>query len=116
MKMRQLKPSLLLGVFVLSVMVFGVLGMKTLSAKPSPAECDRYAQNYARHQSANGQTVRGAGRGALVGAGIGAISGRAGRGAAIGAGVGAVAGGARRATSASNLYHSVYRDCMAGRT
>jgi hypothetical protein len=114
--MRQLKPSLLLSIFVLSVAAFGALGTRTLSAKASPAACDRYAQSYSRQFSANGQTVRGAGRGALVGAGVGAISGRAGRGAAIGAGVGAVAGGARRAASASNLYHDAYRDCMAGRT
>ena len=38
----------------------------------------------------------GAAGGALVGAGIGSLSGKAGRGMAIGAGVGALAGGARR--------------------
>jgi len=43
-----------------------------------------------------GGAVRGAAGGALLGAGIGAISGNAGKGAAIGAGVGAVGGGARQ--------------------
>jgi hypothetical protein len=40
--------------------------------------------------------VGGAAGGALVGAGIGSLSGKAGRGMAIGAGVGALAGGAKR--------------------
>jgi hypothetical protein len=40
--------------------------------------------------------AKGAAGGALVGAGIGSLSGKAGRGMAIGAGVGALAGGARR--------------------
>ena len=44
-----------------------------------------------------GGAVRGAAGGALLGLGIGAITGNAGRGAAIGAGAGAVAGGARQA-------------------
>lgn len=97
------------------LVLFNVVGATTLSARPSPAACDRYAQNYSHHYSRNGQVIGGAGRGALVGAGIGALSGRAGRGAAIGSGIGAVAGGARRATSASNLYQSAYHDCRAGR-
>ena len=44
-----------------------------------------------------GGAVRGAAGGALLGLGIGAITGNAGRGAAIGAGAGAVAGGAAQA-------------------
>ena len=40
--------------------------------------------------------AKGAAGGALVGAGIGSLSGKAGRGMAIGAGVGALAGGASR--------------------
>ena len=40
--------------------------------------------------------AKGAAGGALVGAGIGSLSGKAGRGMAIGAGVGALAGGAKR--------------------
>ena len=45
----------------------------------------------------SGQPVaKGAAGGALVGAGIGSLSGKAGRGMAIGAGVGALAGGAKR--------------------
>jgi cell division septation protein DedD len=40
--------------------------------------------------------ARGAAGGALVGAGIGSLSGKAGKGAAIGAGVGVLAGGAKQ--------------------
>jgi hypothetical protein len=87
--MRQI--GLLLALLILAM--FDVLGATTLNARPSPAACDRYARNYSHNYSRNGQVVGDAGRGALMGAGIGAISGRAGRGAAIGAGVGAVAGG-----------------------
>ena len=47
--------------------------------------------------SERGGAVRGAAGGALLGLGIGAITGNAGKGAAIGAGAGAVAGGARQA-------------------
>lgn len=43
--------------------------------------------------------LQGAGRGAVGGALIGAISGNAGRGAAIGAGVGAIGGAVRRGTA-----------------
>ena len=44
-----------------------------------------------------GGAVRGAAGGALVGLGVGAITGKAGKGAAIGAGAGALAGGAAQA-------------------
>ena len=43
-----------------------------------------------------GQAVRGAAGGALIGLGIGSLSGNAGKGAAIGAGAGALTGGARQ--------------------
>ena len=69
------------------IAVLGMLGAEKLRAQPSPVDCDRYAQDYARNHSRNGQVLRGAGGGALLGAGIGALAGGAGTGAAIGAGV-----------------------------
>ena len=78
------------------IAVLGMLGAEKLRAQPSPVDCDRYAQDYARNHSRNGQVLRGAGGGALLGAGIGALAGGAGTGAAIGAGVGALTGGVRR--------------------
>jgi hypothetical protein len=95
--------------------VFGMLGAEKLRAQPSPVDCDRYAQDYARTHSRNGQVIRGAGGGALLGAGIGALAGGAGAGAAIGAGVGALTGGARRTRHASRIYNHAYHECMAGR-
>jgi Glycine zipper len=74
------------------VAVLGMLGAEKLRAQPSPVDCDQYAQDYARNHSRNGQVLRGAGGGALLGAGIGALAGGAGTGAAIGAGVGALTG------------------------
>ena len=97
------------------VAVLGMLGAEKLRAQPSPVDCDRYAQEYARNHSRNGQVIRGAGGGALLGAGIGALAGGAGTGAAIGAGVGALTGGARRSRHASRIYNHAYHECMAGR-
>ena len=95
--------------------VLGMFGAEKLRAQPSPVDCDRYAQEYARTHSRNGQVIRGAGGGALLGAGIGALAGGAGAGAAIGAGVGALTGGVRRTRHASAIYNHAYRECMAGR-
>jgi hypothetical protein len=100
---------------VAGVTVVGMLGAEKLRAQPSPVDCDRYAQEYARNHSRNGQVIRGAGGGALLGAGIGALAGGAGAGAAIGAGVGALTGGVRRTRHASRIYNHAYRECMAGR-
>lgn len=102
------------------IAVVGVLGAEKLHAQsspvtPSPVDCDRYAQEYARTHSRNGQVLRGAGGGALLGAGIGALAGGAGAGAAIGAGVGALTGGVRRTSHASRIYNHAYHECMAGR-
>jgi hypothetical protein len=102
------------------IAVLGVFGAEKLRAQPSPVapspvDCDRYAQEYARTHSRNGQVLRGAGGGALLGAGIGALAGGAGAGAAIGAGVGALTGGVRRTSHASRIYNHAYHECMAGR-
>src|SRR5215470_6003428 len=102
-------------VVVGGVAVLGMLGAEQLRAQPSPVDCDRYAQEYARTHSRNGQVLRGAGGGALLGAGIGALAGGAGAGTAIGAGVGAITGGVRRSSHASRIYNHAYRECMAGR-
>src|SRR5215472_15175248 len=80
-----------------------------LRAQPSPVDCDRYAQDYARTHSRNGQVLRGAGGGALLGAGIGALAG--GAGAAIGAGVGAFTGGIRRTSHGSRIYNHAFPNC-----
>jgi len=95
--------------------IFATVGVGALHAQPSSADCDWYARDYARDHSANGQMVRGAAGGALLGAGIGALAGGAGVGAAIGAGVGVLGGGARRSHHASRLYNYAYHECMAGR-
>jgi hypothetical protein len=100
---------------VAGMTVLGILSSDYLHAQPSPVDCDRYAQEYARNHSRNGQVIRGAGGGALLGAGIGALAGGAGAGAAIGAGVGALTGGARRTRHASRIYNHAYHECMAGR-
>jgi hypothetical protein len=100
---------------VAGVTVLGMRSSENLRAQPSPVDCDRYAQEYARNHSRNGQVLRGAGGGALLGAGIGALAGGAGAGAAIGAGVGALTGGARRTRHASRIYNHAYHECMAGR-
>ena len=104
--------------FVVAAVAIGMFGAEKLRAQPvapSPVDCDRYAQDYARNHSRNGQVLRGAGGGALLGAGIGALAGGAGAGAAIGAGVGAITGGVRRTSHASRIYNHAYRECMAGR-
>jgi hypothetical protein len=107
-------------VFISAVIVVGMLSPQKLRAQSvpvqaSPVDCDRYAQEYARTHSRNGQVIRGAGGGALLGAGIGALAGGAGAGAAIGAGVGALTGGVRRGSHASRIYNHAYHECMAGR-
>src|SRR5215831_5722096 len=101
-----------IALFVVATAAVGMLGA---SRQPSPVDCDRYAQDYARTHNRNGQVLRGAGGGALLGAGIGALAGGAGAGAAIGAGVGAITGGVRRSSHASRIYNHAYRECMAGR-
>jgi hypothetical protein len=62
------------------VAILGVLGADKLRAQPSPVDCDRYAQEYARTHSRNGQVIRGAGGGALLGADIEALAGGGERG------------------------------------
>jgi hypothetical protein len=95
--------------------LFLATNARAQSARPSAASCDRYAHNYAKNASRQGQVLGGAAVGSLVGLGIGAIAGGAGVGAAIGGGIGAIGGGVRRSSSYNNIYQSVYRDCMAGR-
>jgi len=92
---------------VAGVTVLGMSGAEKLRAQPSPVDCDRYAQDYARNHSRNGQVLRGAGGGALLGAGIGALAGGAGTGAAIGAGVGALTGGVRHVPCIENIQSRV---------
>jgi len=76
-----------------------------------------------------GERLRGAGRGALGGAAIGAIAGDAGEGAAIGAVVGTMAGGRRARQNQEaqnqqaqaqhqqqiNTFYRAYGACMEGR-
>jgi Glycine-zipper domain len=81
-------------------------------------------QGAADAPQSSGGRVRGAGKGALGGAAIGAISGNAGRGAAIGAGVGTVRGGrkqrqaneasqAQGAQAAASQQHQAYAQSKA---
>src|SRR5271155_120456 len=81
-------------------------------------------QGAADAPQSSGGRVRGAGKGALGGAAIGAISGNAGRGAAIGAGVGTVRGGRKQrqaneasqeagAQSAATQQHQAYAQSKA---
>jgi len=100
---------------IISGVMLGSVAIEGASAAPNAAYCSEHARWVSQNNSANGQVVGGAARGALLGAGIGAFGGRAGRGAAIGAGVGALLGGARRTASASHIYHHAYADCMAGK-
>src|SRR5271168_4377953 len=81
-------------------------------------------QGAADAAQSSGGRVRGAGKGAVGGAAIGAISGNAGRGAAIGAGVGTVRGGRKQrqaneasqsagAQSAASQRHQAYAQSKA---
>jgi hypothetical protein len=92
---------------------------------PSSADVAAAEQQGAADASqSSGGRVRGAGKGALGGAAIGAISGNAGRGAAIGAGVGTVRGCRKQrqaneasqaagAQSAASQQHQAYAQSKA---
>jgi hypothetical protein len=90
--------------------------VETASAAPSAMACDSYARDYAANASRQGQVLRGAAVGSLLGLGVGALAGASGVGAAVGATVGAIGGGARRHSTAQRMYDVAYQDCMAGRT
>src|SRR5262245_35066696 len=83
--------------------------------RPSAVVCDSYARSYAEQASRQGQVLRGAGGGSLIGLGLGALAGASGVGAAIGATIGGIGGGARRQQTASRMYEVAFQDCMAGR-
>lgn len=111
MKQAKLVYPLLLGGLLLWVYA-GVPVADTQNKRPSPADCDAYARNYAQRGGAPvlGNAARGAGGGALFGAIIGGGKG-AKRGAALGGAVGAVKGGVEK----NQNYNRAYDDCMAGR-
>ena len=105
-------------VFVSKALLSAVLLLSLVeaaSAAPSAMACDSYARNYSENSSRQGQVLRGAAVGSLLGLGIGAIAGASGVGAAVGAGVGMIGGGARRQATAQRMYDAAYQDCMAGR-
>jgi len=83
--------------------------------RPSAAECDAYARNYARDESRQGQILGATGLGSLGGFALGSIWAASGIGAAIGAGVGLVAGLLVRSTDAGQIYNVAYRECKSGR-
>jgi hypothetical protein len=89
--------------------------VEAASAAPSAMACDSYARDYADNASRQGQVLRGAAVGSLLGLGIGAMAGASGVGAAVGAGVGVIGGGAKRQATARRMYDVAYQDCMAGR-
>jgi len=91
------------------MVVYPAKGQSAEQQKKDEFECHQWAVQQTgydptRAQQAPQQQTTQSGRpvakgtagGALVGAGIGSLSGKAGRGMAIGAGVGALAGGAKR--------------------
>ena len=103
-------------------------GVNPEAAGPSaPSSADVAAaeqQGAADAAQSHGGRVRGAGKGALGGAAIGAISGNAGRGAAIGATVGTVRGGRKQsqaneaakqqgAQAAASQQHQAYAQSKA---
>ena len=102
---------LLLGGLLLCVYT-GVPGADEKSNRPSPADCDAYARNYAQSGGSPvlGGAVKGGAGGALFGAIIGGGKG-AKRGAALGGAVGAVKGGVKK----NQRHEQAYNDCMAGR-
>jgi len=59
--MRYAKVLFMVG----GIAVLGMFGAGELRAQPSPVDCDRYAQDYARNNSRNWQVLRGAGGGAF---------------------------------------------------
>jgi hypothetical protein len=89
--------------------IYPAKGQSPDQQKQDEFECHQWAVNQtgfdptkahappSQQASERGGAVRGGAGGALLGLGIGAITGNAGKGAAIGAGAGAVAGGARQA-------------------
>jgi len=82
-------------------------------------------QASAPKQEHEGEILKGAAGGALLGLGVGAIAGDAGTGAAIGAGTGALFGGIRKqqkkekraeqSAAAINAYNRAFGACMEGR-
>ncbi|MGD1017426.1 MAG: hypothetical protein ABR863_13470 [Roseiarcus sp.] len=102
-----------------AVVVVGaaLAGSLLTSAEASPrAYCDHVARVYANQQMA-GNTVGGAGVGALLGAGVGALfggRGSIGTGAAIGAGAGAMGGAANGSAQWNDAYWARFNDCMEG--
>ena len=84
-------------------------------ARPSAAECDAYARNYAHDESRQGQILGATGFGSLGGFALGSIWAASGIGAAIGAGVGLMVGLIVRSTDAGQIYEVAYRECMSGR-
>lgn len=147
--------GVLLAVFVLSGLPMGVKAESQTFAYPAKGqsadqqqkddfECHQWAVQQTgfdpskdtapppQQAAGRGGAVRGAAGGALVGLGIGSLTGKAGKGAAIGAGAGALAGGARQMgrneqaksanqqTQASqqaknDSYNKAKRACMEGR-
>ena len=89
--------------------IYPVKGQSPDQQKQDEFECHQWAVNQTgfdptkaqapppQQGTERGGAVRGAAGGALVGLGVGAITGKAGKGAAIGAGAGALAGGAAQA-------------------
>lgn len=83
-------------------------------AQSQSAICDGYARNYAEKHS-KGKAVGGAITGALGGALIGGLAkGKkgAGTGALIGTGVGALGGGANETRDYNSHYVRAYNECM----
>lgn len=96
--------------------VIQVVSTGPAEARNSERFCEDYAHGYANRRARTGvagNTLRGAGTGALIG---GIANGRrgAGRGAAVGAGVGLIAGSGRRGNDYDFYYRRAFRRCIIG--
>jgi uncharacterized membrane protein len=83
-------------------------------AEPSAAACTDYARGYAQQQT-RGIVLGGAVGGSAVGALVGSVFGKGGAGALVGAGLGSISGDRRKSQSYRANFEDGFIDCMAGR-
>ena len=98
-----------------ALLISAVSATEAKRSRPSAAECDAYAHNYAWDQSRQGQVLAFTGLSSLGGFALGSIWAASGLGAAIGAGLGLIGGLVVRIQDADQIYGVAYRECMTGR-
>ena len=105
-----------ISVFLSAILLISAVSLADARrSRPSAAECDVYARNYARDESRQGQILGATGLSTLGGFAIGSIWAASGIGAAIGLGVGLIGGLIVRTEDANQIYSVAFRECMAGR-